>query len=394
MKVSILTGGKDPHYALGLLSGLKSHTIDIEFIGNDEMQDADVVRSKNVVYYNLRGDQSASVPLKEKIFRVLKYYYRLITYSIKTDSQLFHILWLNKFIFFDSTLLNLFYKMLGKKLVFTAHNINIKERDGDNTWMNWLSLKFMYKIVDHIFVHTEKMKNQLMKDFNIKEDKVTVIPFGINNIIPKSELTRIQARKKLHLGDREKIILFFGNIAPYKGLEYLLMASVHLKEKLDDFKLMIVGRIKNCEEYWDNIQEIVHKNKLNYYIIEKIEYVPDEEVEVYFKSADLLILPYKYIFQSGVICLSYNFGLPVIASDVGSLREEIVEGKTGFICQPEDPEDLAKKIELYFQSNLYKNLAENRGRIIKYATDKYSWGKVGEITYDVYKNLLNSANNN
>lgn len=389
MKVSILTGGKDPHYALGLLSGIKSHTIDIEFIGNDEMQDSDVVRSKNVVYYNLRGDQRINVSLTEKIIRVLKYYYKLIAYSIKTDSQLFHILWLNKFIYLDSTLLNIIYKIFGKKLVFTVHNVNIKERDGDNTLLNRLSLRFLYNIVDHIFVHTEKMKNQLIEDFNVKQDKVTVIPFGINNIMPKSDLTKMQARKKLHLRDKEKIILFFGNIAPYKGLEYLLMAIVHVKEKHDDFKLVIVGRIKNCEEYWDNIQGIINKNKLNDYIIEKIEYVPDEEVEVYFKSADLLILPYKYIFQSGVIFLSYNFGLPVIASDVGSLREEVVEGKTGFICQPENPEDLAKKIELYFKSDLYKKLEENRDRIIEYANERYSWEKVGEITNGVYKNLLN-----
>ena len=388
MKVSILTGGKDPHYALGLLGGLASHEIDIEFIGNDGMQDAEVVKNNNVLYFNLRGDQRADSPLSEKITRVLRYYLKLFIYSLKTDSPIFHILWLNKFIYFDSTLLNLYYKMLGKRLVYTAHNINIRERDGDNTWLNRASLKFMYRIVDHVFVHTELMKEQLIEDFDIQQDKVTVIPFGINNVIPRTELTRVQAREKLHMGDKDKIVLFFGNVAPYKGIDHLMLAFIRLKEKYDDLKLLIVGRIKNCSEYWENIQEQINKYKLADSIIERLEYVPDEEVEVYFKSADVSILPYKHIFQSGVLFLSYSFGLPVIATDVGSLKEEIVESQTGFICRPNDPDDLAAKIDRYFNSDLYKNLESNRKNIIKYTNEKHSWENVGEKTVTVYKNLL------
>ncbi|MBI4684798.1 MAG: glycosyltransferase [Nitrospirae bacterium] len=87
--------------------------------------------------------------------------------------------------------------------------------------------------------------------------------------------------------------------------------------------------------------------------------------------------------------MAYNFGLPVIVTDVGSLREDIIEGETGFICKPEDPQDLAEKIEMYFQSDLYKNLDENREKIIKYANEKYSWEKIGEKTVEVYKRLIN-----
>lgn len=120
----------------------------------------------------------------------------------------------------------------------------------------------------------------------------------------------------------------------------------------------------------------------------KIEYIPDEQVEVFFKSSDVLMLPYKFIYQSGVLFLSYSFGLPVIATDVGSLREEIIEGETGFICKPEDPQDLSEKIDLYFKSELFKNLEKNRKIIKEYANERYSWYKVGEITHGVYKEFL------
>ncbi len=389
MIVSLLTGGKDPHYALGLLSGLISKGIVIDFIGNDAMKDADAVKSENVIYYNLRGNQDPYATMKDKITRVLKYYFKLARYAATTDSKIFHILWLNKFLYFDMTLLNIYYKILGKKLVYTAHNINIRERDGHNTLSNRLSLLFMYKLVDHIFVHTEKMKKQLINDFNIKDNKVSLIPFGMNDVIPKSSLTSTQAKKRFNFEGNQKVILFFGNIAPYKGLEYLISSLVHLRDTLNDFKVIVAGRIKNCEEYWENIQKIIEKNNLREYLTIRIEYIPDEKVEDYFKAADVLILPYKYIYQSGVIFLSYNFGLPVIATDIGSLRDDIDEGKTGFLCKPEDAEDLADKINLYFQSDLYKNLEVNRNNIIKYANEQHSWPKIGETTYNVYNSLLN-----
>jgi glycosyltransferase involved in cell wall biosynthesis len=77
-------------------------------------------------------------------------------------------------------------------------------------------------------------------------------------------------------------------------------------------------------------------------------------------------LPYKYIFQSGVLFLGYNFGFPVIASDVGSLREHIVSDRTGYVCEPENPVDLAKAIETYFASELYRQLEARRQDIQRF----------------------------
>jgi D-inositol-3-phosphate glycosyltransferase len=389
IKISLLTGGQDIHYALGLLSGLAPHDLDIEFIGNDHWQDAYVVKSKKVIYYNLRGDQKPDAPMKDKIVRVLRYYFKLMKYTAQTDSKLFHIQWLNKFTYFDRTLLNIYYKLLGKKLVFTAHDINYRKLVGKDSLFNSLSLKFMYGIVDHIVVHTEKMKTELIESYNVKEDKISVIPFGINEVMPKTDLTRGQSRKKLNLRDDEKILLFFGNIAPYKGLEYLVLALVHLKNTFKDLKLVIAGRIKvDCQAYWEEIQKIIHKHDLEENIIKRIEYIPEDEAEVYFKAADVLILPYKNIFQSGLIYTSYHFGLPVVAANVGSLKDDVVEGKTGFIFKPEDPEDLAEKTILYYQSKLFEDLEVTRQNIIKCANENHSWRITGDKTYSLYNELL------
>ena len=320
-KISLLTGGQDLHYALGLLSGLVKQDIEVEFIGNDSMQASEFTQYSNVKYVNLRGDQSSNAPLHEKVTRVLKYYARLITYAATTDSKIFHILWLNKFTYLDRTLVNLYYKLLGKKLLYTAHDINYRKLVGEDTVLNNLTLRFMYHLVDHIFVHTDVMKAELTKGYNIGADKISVVPFGVNEVIPSTALTGSEARRKLNLENGEKVILFFGNIAPYKGVEYLIEAMNHLKAKMDDVKLIVAGRIKHdCQAYWDKINAMIEQYRLNDSVMCRTEYIPEEEAEIYFKSADLLVLPYKHIFQSGLIYTSYRFGLPVVATDVGSLR--------------------------------------------------------------------------
>jgi glycosyltransferase involved in cell wall biosynthesis len=129
-------------------------------------------------------------------------------------------------------------------------------------------------------------------------------------------------------------------------------------------------------------------------IILRKEYIPDEETEVFFKAADVLALPYRYIYQSGVLFLGYSFGLPVLAADVGSLRDEIVEGKTGFVFKPEDPVDLERAIETYFSSELFTDLSARRAEIRDFAMKRNSWTAVGQSTIRTYARVLGLVSDN
>lgn len=102
-------------------------------------------------------------------------------------------------------------------------------------------------------------------------------------------------------------------------------------------------------------------------------------------------MPYKAIFQSGLQFLAYSFGLPVIATDIGSFREDIVEGKTGMVCRPEDADDLADKILAYFRSDLFNNPQQARREIMDYGNRKYSWEEVGNITCAIYERLMDKT---
>src|SRR5205823_6045108 len=102
------------------------------------------------------GDQSSEARLLAKVLRVLSYYGKLVFYAATARPKLFHILWNNKFEVFDRTLLMLYYRMLGKKITLTVHNVNAGKRDLNDSFLNRFSLRIQYNLCCHIFVHTER----------------------------------------------------------------------------------------------------------------------------------------------------------------------------------------------------------------------------------------------
>jgi D-inositol-3-phosphate glycosyltransferase len=386
--VSLLTAGKDPHYALGLLSALTARGIRVDFVANDAMKSAPAAGHPLVNYLNLRGDQRREAGLWTKTTRVLRYYRGLMRYAAGPSSKLFHILWFNKFEWFDNTLLILFYRMLGKKLVYTAHNVSTASRDQRTNRLNEWSLRFLYRHVDHVFVHSENMKSELVSLFGLELDRVTALRFPVNDVTPRSGLSRLEARRKLGVNGEDRVLLFFGNIAPYKGLEDAVEALGLLRDEWGEkVRLLIAGPIKNAATYWREIEALVGKSGLQANVVAHPELIPEEAVGDYFAASDVLLLPYRRVYQSGVLFLSYNQGLPVIAADVGGLAEGVVEGETGFLCRPEDPRDLAEKTVKYFESPLYRDLESRRSQLIDFVQKEHSWAAVAERYDRVYGEL-------
>jgi glycosyltransferase involved in cell wall biosynthesis len=388
IKATVLTAGRDRHYAFGLIMALVSKGISLDVIGSDEVDSPELHTTNKICFLNFGGRKGQNTNFAKKAWGLLIYYARLIRYARSAESKIFHILWNGKLEYFDRTLLMLYYKALGKSIAFTAHNVNAGKRDLNDSWFNRLTLRIQYRLVDHIFVHTEKMKSELLDDFGVREPSVTVIPYGINNCVPDTDLTPAQAKHRLGVAGGEKAILFLGKIRPYKGLEYLLTAFQLLGPRGANYRLIIAGEpTKESENYFDEICRMIDREFSPGHIVLKKQFIPDAEMELFLKAADVLVLPYKEIFQSGVLFLGYSFGLPVIATDVGSLREEIIEGRTGFLCKPADPVDLAKALETYFQSDLYKELPRRRLEIRDYGYTQHSWDIVGRLTHAVYTGM-------
>lgn len=391
VSVALLTAGIDKHYAYGLTAALGAKGAVIDVIGSDDLEGPELRGVVGATLLNLRGDQRSDAPFTRKLYRVSQYYARLMRYAVTSRANIFHILWNNRFEFFDRTVLMLYYKLLGKKIALTAHNINTEKRDAKDTRLNRLTLRIQYRLADQIFVHTEKMKAELASDFGVPNGRVTIIPFGINNAVPRTGLSPCDAKRKLGIEKADKTILFFGRITPYKGLDYILEALEKHLTNPGSYRLIIGGRvIPGYEEYGRSIESAIAQSRYRDRILVTPQFIPDDEIELYFKAADVLVLPYRHIYQSGVLFLGYSFGLPVIAAEVGSLKDDIVEGETGFVFRAGDAANLAAAIERYFASELFANLAQHRQKIEEFARIRHSWDTVGQITMDAYGKLLRS----
>jgi D-inositol-3-phosphate glycosyltransferase len=391
MKISILNAGQENDYLYGFVSGLSEiQSLEIEVIDSDNSVGLFNELSQ-VKFFNLRGDNLSPQSLFVKVWRISRYYVRLFQYTASTPSEIFHIQWENSISLFDRTVLILYYKLFGKKLVHTAHNIYKEARDGRATFLRSISLKVMYHLMDCIIVHTQKMKEELCSSFHVSPEKVVVIPHGINSRIPRHGFSQNEARGKLGIESTAHVILFFGQIDEYKGVEKLIHAASMLVRENPAVMLMIVGKPKRHLNYAAALKSQAAKTIPERNILFRFQFIPVDEVETYFAAADCLVLPYKRIYQSGVIFLAYRFGLPIIATDIGSFNEDVIDGVTGFICKPDDAEDMAEKLRLFFNSNLFRQHEQTRKRIAEFAEQKYSWSNIGRQTYEVYTRVMNHS---
>lgn len=389
VKVALLTGGFDRPYAFGLAMSLAAMNVHLDVIGSDSVDSPEMHSTRNLSFVNLWPAKRRKSSRLRGVWSMFQHYLLLFRYATLSSCSVFHILWNSKIQWFDRTVVMLLYKAMGRKVALTAHNVNQGRRDGKDSLLNRLTLKFQYKLTDRIFVHTQKMKDELISDFGVASDAIVVIRHPINNAFPTTDITAIEAKRRIGLEPGEKAILCIGRIKPYKGVEHILNAFRLLIQDDPSYRLVIAGEVqKGNEDYLASIREAAADELENGQVLLHARFIADDEMEVYLKAADVLVLPYNEIFQSGVLFLGYSFGLPVIATDVGSFREEIVEGETGYICQPGDAADLARSIETFFASDLYLNLDSTRRKIIDYAATVHSWEAVAKITRAAYEAAL------
>jgi D-inositol-3-phosphate glycosyltransferase len=388
MKISILNAGQQTDYLYGIVSGLSEiPSLEIEVVDSDSSVGV-IDTFPRTTLFNLRGDNLSKQSLLIKAWHICQYYIRLLRYTARTQSEVFHIQWENSISLFDRTVLILYYKMFGKKIVYTAHNIDKDARDGRTAFLRRISLKVLYHLMDRVIVHTQKMKEEICSLFHVSPEKVVVILHGINNRIARRGLSQKEERAKLGIASTAQVILFFGQIDEYKGVEKLIDAASLLVRENPAVVLMIAGKPKRKLTYAAQLKSQAAKVLPERNVLFRLHFIPVDEVEMYFTAADCLVLPYKRIFQSGVLFLAYRFGLPIIATDVGSFREDVIEGVTGFICKPDDAGDMAEKLRLFFNSNLFRQREQTRTHIHEFAEQKYSWSTIGRQTYEVYARVL------
>ncbi len=198
------------------------------------------------------------------------------------------------------------------------------------------------RLASHYVVHSNADKELISRNYGIEKEKIEVIPHGIYNHYEKKD--RVEARASIGIKE-DFAILFFGLLRPYKGVKYLIKAFENLPEDIiEKSRLLIVGETWEDKETRELARKSRYSNKIN--MVDR--YVSDEEVSLYFSAADVLVIPYTRASQSGVAHIGMAFGMPIIASEVGGLKESLGKYEGTVFVAPESAEDITTALMSVF----------------------------------------------
>lgn len=273
------------------------------------------------------------------------------------------------------TILRIAKKNHHTKIICIADNILPHEkRVGDKQFTS-----YFIKPVDAFITMSDKVMNDL-RLFTNKPAQKLVHPLYDNF---GDRIDKAEARKHLNLNVDDRIILFFGFIREYKGLDILLEAMALLKQSAISNQLSAIPKLLVAGEFYKDrklYDDIIEQNNLQSLVILRTNFIADSEVKYYLSAADFVIQPYRNATQSGVTPLAYHFEKPMLVTNVGGLPDLVPDEKVGLIAEP-NAESIAQKIR-----QLYALGEDHFLPYLKEEKKKYSWAKLVEAI----KQSLNS----
>jgi glycosyltransferase involved in cell wall biosynthesis len=250
------------------------------------------------------------------------------------------------------------------RIVFLCHNSLPHE---PKFYDNFLT-KLAFKFADEFIAHSEEDKKIIQK---LSNNKPVVKAFHpIYDEFNKGIKWDINATKK-ELGLKKNVLLFFGYIRPYKGLEYLIKAMPGILINHPDTALLVVG------EFWSKdkpkYESLVRKFKLENSVKFIDKYVPNEEVGKYFSISDIVVCPYISATQSGIVQMAYAFDKPVIATKVGGIPDVVEPALSGYLVNPKSSKGIVKAVDNFYERPIdHKSLASTK--------NKFSWAQYISLT--------------
>ena len=274
-------------------------------------------------------------------------------------------------------------RLIGMRVVITAHDVEaFKEGLSVPTFVRWV-----YRAAHRVIAHSRIAKLELVHELNIAEEKIDVILHG-NYLasVPKG-ITKEMARAHFGIACDRRVLLFFGQIKDVKGLDILLEGFALALKADPRLHLLIGGRVWKTD--FSKYQEIIDKHMLAPFCSLHIRYIPDAEVSYFYRCADLVVLPYSRIYQSGVVLLAMSYGSPVLVSDIAGMLEAVDDESTGFVFSSEDPISLARRVsEIFARPGNSIEVAQAGLRQVATHND---WSRLGEQVLNCYQLALQST---
>jgi len=378
IRISIIANGFQEDYIINLVNCLVATDYKVELIGSSFYNRNKI--DNRVIFSNLRGAHDSKQPFINKVLRNIKYYYKLLIHINLRCSDLIHIQWLN-LDFIDGIIVPLFFRLKGIRSCYTVHDVLPHSKDNN---LNRLLFFLVYRCFNQLFVHTEYIKTRLVKEFRLKPEKIVVIKHGVYEVKDNLNIDIAKARAMLNINISSFVVLFFGHITKYKGLNILLEAFSFIHHKICNYTIVIAGRV--AESYRNEYEKLIEEFK--FINIQALDgHIDDDMVQLLFKSANVTVLPYLEASQSGVLFMSYAYGRPVIAPRLGGFPNDIIENKTGLLFNSGDAENLAEcLLNVYNRPGFSFEYSFDEIKV--YALNNYSWQETGKQLHSIYNVLI------
>lgn len=265
-------------------------------------------------------------------------------------------------------------KRFGPKIVFTVHMEPAPRSLLDRA---------RFSKVDLVLTHATRTMHEFVRR-GVAASKLRRIYHGSYlHLCQPQGLSPEEARRLLDLPSSARVVLFFGSIEERKGLDCLIDAFALIADVHPDLHLVIAGKPKvDLTQYEERIRDLA----IGHRVRRDLRYIPFSEMQVHFRAASVVVLPYRNVSQSGVLQLAYAYGRPVVVTDVGGLSETVLEDGTGVVASALDSRSVANAI---LQLLRQPEEAERMGRRAReLAETKYSWSTIAEVVEAFYRGLL------
>lgn len=281
--------------------------------------------------------------------------------------------WHPFFAFCHFTISALLKKEIKGKVVFITENFISHEKNFFESTLTKIGLsnaKFFIAL-------SQKVENDLKVISGKRKIYRSELP--IYDHLKSNDNKKNEIRKKFNFSENDKVLLFFGYVRKYKGLDLLIRSLKIISEKSPqlNIKLLVAGEFYDDKETYTSL---IDELKLSDRVVLFNEYIPNEKVKEFFVASDLVVLPYRSATQSGILNLSYGFNKPVVITDVGGLSEFVIPEKTGIIANQATPESISEAIIKYFELSNQIDFESN----IKEYCSKNNFNSFSEII----KNIL------
>jgi len=367
-------GGAFHFYTFGQSMGLINSSVDVSLYTNNETTNPKIKGLKFFRFYkNIFTSKSKVINgIKWVIGSIFSVFHARFS-EVRVFH--FHIFYTNILVLFNLFLVKL---VLGK-VVLTVHDVSSFSNSSDSSIIG----SMIYKLTDLIFTHNEFSKLEIMKANPSSSSCIYIVPHGNYTPFINAQHDKEKSRKRLGISNDKKVLLFFGIIKEVKGLDVLLHALKDVIKRNPDVLLLIAG--KPWENDFSNYQRIIDQNNLSDYCLLHTKFIPHADVEHYYCAADLVVLPYKTIYQSGVLMMTLSYGKPALVSDLPPLKEVVTDMKTAFLFESENSISLAKKLNLILLDP--EKLEQVRLNGEELINTKYDWYEIGRQTKQAYQSL-------